>query len=292
VILFSKSTLHRFTRAIQPAELEAALLLLLAGVVIVNLVPNTVVDRWGIFNPQKFGFIVLTLATLEFCSYLLAKMIGDKRSSLAVGFLGGIVSSTAVLLSTSRKANQEPNNWRTYFCSALAAKLAAMAELLFIVGIVAPGLLLPIAPVVGIGILWGAVVLFVSVSKDKTPAPVIQMRSPLEWRGVLRLSLLLAVILALISVAKIWLGKTAIYALSFLTGLFELHGVSLAQSTMYAQNQISLQTAAQGVYLALAASVIAKLSLTWTVNRGAFSRALTAAFVPMLILMGLVAWVS
>ncbi len=113
LILFSKTWLHRFTNAIKPSELQAALLLLLAGVSIISLVPDSPIDRWAIFNPRKFGYIVLILATLEFSSYVLTKMIGQKTGTLVVGFLGGLVSSTAVLVSTARRAKIEPKSWRT-----------------------------------------------------------------------------------------------------------------------------------------------------------------------------------
>ena len=112
LILFSKTSLHRFTNAIKPSELQAALLLLLAGVSIINLVPDAAIDPWGIFNPRTFGYLVLTLATLEFSSYVLTKMIGQKAGTLVVGFFGGLVSSTAVLISSAQRAKLEPKSWR------------------------------------------------------------------------------------------------------------------------------------------------------------------------------------
>lgn len=282
LILFSKTTLHRFSRALQPAELEAALLLLLGGVVVVNLVPDKAIDPWSLFNPRKFGLLILTLATLEFSSYALVKLIGERRGSLLVGFLGGLVSSTAVTVSAARQAKATPGSWRTALASTLAAKLAALSELLLIVGLVSPSLLLGVLPAVLAGLCVGAlaVALIARGRHGGEPAP-LKLRSPLDWKGVLRLSLILAAILGAISATRAWLGDQGTRALSFLTGLFELHGVSLANATLFAQEALEHEVARDGILLAVLASLVAKVALAWSLERGPYARGLTLAFVPL-----------
>ncbi|MEQ1878433.1 MAG: MgtC/SapB family protein, partial [Bdellovibrionia bacterium] len=228
VILFSKKTLHQFTHAIKPTELEAALLILLAGVVVIDLAPNQIVDPWGIFNPRKFGYLILTLAVLEFLSYVLVKALGEKKGAFIVGICGGFVSSTAVLLSMARQANKQPEHWRILASSAVAAKFGALIELALIVGLVSPSLLKLLAWPVTITILSCLLGLVLLARKRSDRKPSINLRSPLDWRGVLRLSITLGAILAIISMAERWLGSQATFVISFLTGLFELHGVSLA----------------------------------------------------------------
>lgn len=293
LILFSKRSLHRFTHAIKSSELEAALLLLLGGVAVTNLAPDAVIDHWGIFNPRKFGYLVLTLATLEFSSYVMVKMVGQKKGSLLVGFLGGLVSSTAVLLSSARRAKESPAAWRTLLGSTLAAKFAAIVELLLIVGVIAPPLLVVSAAPVGAGLVACVGALVLVVRKDgQAGGAGLTLKSPLDWRGVLRLSILLAAILASISLAKLWLGDEATLALSFLTGLFELHGISLANATMYQQGHLGLGSAGLNITLALAASLVAKIVIAWIIVGGRFARWLTAVFCFMVLAIGAAAWFS
>jgi uncharacterized membrane protein (DUF4010 family) len=292
MILFSKNTLHRLSHAIEPSELETALLLLLGGVVVINLVPDVVIDPWGIFNPKKFGYLILTLATVEFSSYVLTKIIGEKKGFLVVGFLGGLVSSTAVLLSSCRQANKTPLNWRTLVCSSLAAKLAALVELLLIVGLISPGLLLRVVLAVGAGLLFGGLALIIIAWKNEKRGFNLTLKSPLDWRGVWRLSFIFGAILALISLAKLWLGEEATFVVSFLTGLVELHGVSLASATMYSQGQLSVEVASLSILLAVIASLVAKIAISWVVSQTVFARAMTAVLLPMIIVIGLVAWLT
>ena len=57
--------------------------------------------------------------------------------------------------------------------------------------------------------------------------------------GIFRFSIALGAILALVSLAELRLGKEATFTISFLTGLFELHGISLANATLFSQGQLT-----------------------------------------------------
>jgi uncharacterized membrane protein (DUF4010 family) len=292
ILLFSKRSLHRFTNAVRPAELQAALLLLLGGVMVVELAPNKLVDPWGIFNPRKFGYLILTLAVIEFSSYLLAKIVGEKKGAFVSGFLGGLVSSTAVLLSSARRSAKNPENWHTLLSSAIAATLASLLELLLIVGLISHELFLRIAPPIGAGATIGGLSLFFLISRKIEHDQEQSLKSPLDWKGILRLSVLLGAILASISVAQLWLGDQATLAVSFLTGLFELHGVSLANATLFSQGQLSVESAGLSIIIAAIGSLMAKISISWAVNRGGFARGLSLILIPMAGFIALTAWLT
>lgn len=285
LILFSKASLHRFTNSIKSAEFQSALLLLLAGVSIINLVPDMAVDPWGIFNPKKFGYLILTLACLEFSSYVLTKTIGEKMGSLLVGFLGGLVSSTGVLFSSARRAKLEPKSWRSSLCATLAAKLAAIIELLLIVLFVSPVLFMRLILVVGGVLVFGfASLVFIAFKKGAENSEIV-LKSPLDWIGVFRLSFALGGILALVSVAELWLGNQATLTISFLTGLFELHGVSLANATLHSHGKLSGDIAILSILLGLGASLLAKIAISWFISPGIFARYLSLIFFPMILII-------
>lgn len=292
LILFSKPTLHSFTHKIKRNELEAALVLLLTAVVIINLVPDKVIDPWGIFNPKTFCYLVLTLGVLEFGSYVLVKLIGGQKGFLIVGFLGGLVSSTAVLLSSARQAQQSPEQIRNLVCSSLAAKLAAFSQLLLIVGLVSPEILLSVAWPAAAGIVSGAIFLFIISRKAEYKTSSLTLSSPLDWKGVLRLSILLAFILALTTLTKNILGEQATLAVSFLTALFELHGVSLANATMYKQGVLTQAGATGSIILAMIASLVAKVGISWIIEGQGFAKRISYIFIPMIFIIGSIGWLS
>jgi uncharacterized membrane protein (DUF4010 family) len=292
LILFAKKSLHRFSHAITRSELEAALLLLLAAVVIINLVPDTVIDPLGVFNPRKFGYLVLTLALLEFSSYVLTKVIDEKKGSLIIGFLGGLVSSTAVFFSSAKRASQVPSSWRFALCTTIAAKLASLIELLLIIGLISGPLLQQLLLPIAAGLVVGSIALAIFSRTPQQSDSELKLRSPLDWIGVFRLSVLLALILGAAALAKQWLGESATLVLSFLTGMVELQGISLANATMFTQGSLSIETARISVVLAVISSLSAKIFLSWIIGRGTFSRALTGVFTTMVLAVGSVAWLT
>ena len=106
------------------------------------------------------------------------------------------------------------------------------------------------------------------------------------------ISLVFTLILGAISMAELLLGDRATFVVSFLTGLFELHGVSYANATMHSQQQLSFNAATFSILVAVNASFFAKLSAAWIIHRGAFSRWMGAIFIPMGVVIVLVAWLS
>lgn len=292
IILFSKVTLHRFTHAIKPIELKTAIIILLFTAVVIDLAPNAVIDPWGFFNPRKFGYLILTLACLEFLSYISFKVIGEKKSSLVVGLLGGIVSSTVVLISSAHQVRKDETTWQNMAYTTIAAQIASLAELLLIIYLISPTLLIQIASITLPIIIIGAVALFFMNRKIAIQNADVELKSPLDWKGVFRLSVIFTFLLALTSIAQHLLGKEATLALSFLTGLFELQGISLANATLFSQKQVSIEAAFQCIAVAIIASLISKIIMSWFFGRNKFAVCLTVVFVPMIcVVAGLSFWV-
>ncbi len=281
LVLFSKRSLHQFTAALKPSELQAAILILLLAVTVLNFLGTEPIDPWKIFVPRKFGMIVLVLALLEFGSYVLIKILGERKGSLIVGFLGGLVSSTAVLLSTSKQSKLPHQNSRGLAATAVAAKLASFLELLLITAFISEELLARLLLPVGASLVTGAIGLFLLNFHSQPTAAGIHLRSPLDLRGVLRLSVLLAAILAVVAVVEDWAGNQATRLISFITGLFELQGISLATATLVVQGHLPLEDARASILLAVAASLIAKIGISWAVTRSPYARRVTIVFLMM-----------
>ncbi len=292
IILFSKTTLHNFTHSIKSNELKAAIMILLIAAVVIDLTPDVAIDPWGFFNPRKYGYLVLILATLEFLSYILYKLIGEKKSSLAVGFLGGIVSSTVVLISSAQQAKKKDAPWHSLAITSIAAQISSMIELLLIVSLVSPALFVQVAYCVLPLILFGVISVLLLNRNRIEHLSKIELRSPLDWKGVFRLSVIFTFVLALISVTEHWLGKKATLALSFITGLFELQGISIANATLFVQNQVSLHTSTQYIAVAIAASLCSKIAISIFFGRNKFSFFIFIALAPMIgILLFISNWI-
>jgi uncharacterized membrane protein (DUF4010 family) len=129
-------------------------------------------------------------------------------------------------------------------------------------------------------------------AKQDGETSVLKLKSPLDCRGVFSLSIFLAVILAAVSMAKLFFGNYGSLALSFVTGLFELQGISLANATMFTQGGLTIEIASIGIILAVLASLFIKVFFSWVITRNNYTRVLSAIFLAMSIAIVLVTWLS
>jgi uncharacterized membrane protein (DUF4010 family) len=282
LVLFSKKSLHEFTRRVRVEELQATLVIMLLGVGVVSLLPDRTIDPWAIFNPKKYGILVLILAVFEFGGYLAAKIFGQRKGFWLLGFLGGLASSTAMTLYCARSAKQK-GNWPLYAGAALSAQLASLMQLLAIVYFVSHELVINVmAPIISASAVATLALLW-CVRKSIQSEEQLEIKSPLDIKNVLRLSVLLGGIIFLFGFAKYFINENGIQLMAFLTGLFELHAISLGIATMFTQHAINLQVATQSVLFAVFASFSAKTTMSWIITRSKFAAFLTATFILMAV---------
>ena len=74
-----------------------------------------------IFNPYTIWMMVILVAGISFLGYFLVKIIGSRKGYGVLGFVGGLVSSTAVTLSMAAESNK---NKRLVFPFVLATVIA------------------------------------------------------------------------------------------------------------------------------------------------------------------------
>jgi uncharacterized membrane protein (DUF4010 family) len=297
LVLFAKKPLHHFTHKIRSNELEAAILLILLGVGVVDILVDQPADSWGLINPKKFGTIVLALATLEFVSYLAVRFLGPRKSTLVIGGLGGFVSSTAVLMTNAKDAATHPDEWRKHLIITWVAQIAALCEMLVIVAWISPELALAVLPAIGSGVAISIVIYgLLNWRQQETMHSLDKMKSPLNLKGVLRLAVLLALILGAVGAAQKLIGPAATQTLAFLAGLFDLHGITLATSTMVSQHQLSLEVARDSIVIAALASFFSKTVLAWMLSgwqhRSRFALTFSVLTVALAAIVAAVNWLS
>lgn len=267
LVLISKSPLHAWTKDLKIAEVQAAILLLLLAITVWNLLPDRTVDPWELFNPKKFGYIVLILGGLEFTSYVLVKIWGPRFGHLATGFLGGFVSSTAVTLSLARSSKKRSSPADVGV--ALAALTASLLELVLLVAFISWSLMVDLLPSFVTAIVIGSLLVWKWRKKDHSHQ--VELRSPLDLKGVIRLSVFFMAVLMVVALAKEHLGSAGILTASLITGTMELHGLTMATATMHKYGRINTDLAHTSLIGAAIASFITKAAIARFVGSSAFA---------------------
>lgn len=271
--LLERQRLHQFARIkITSQEIEAITLMVILIMGVLPLLPNHTVDHWHIFNPQKFGILFVMVALIQFIGYFCIRLFGDRLGRALLGFIGGLMSSTAVFVNLKELIAQNHGNERATLASGILA-IMAMLTLASIIIFTASqtffaAMILPISAMLIIGGIFSSFLVLTSkpVLNDKSP-----LSRPLNFRSIIRLSLFLGVSIVLIGTANRFYGAHGILFVSFFGGLFEVHGIILSTALLFSAKQLNLHLASLSVMTALLASYISKLFLLWTLTPKKFA---------------------
>jgi uncharacterized membrane protein (DUF4010 family) len=262
-LLASRGWLHEIVRhKLQKADVQTMTVLLVAIFGIGPFLPDQPIDAWGILNPRRLLILFAIVGLVQFMGYAASRIWGSRVGYAVSGFMGGLVSSTAVFLSLKETIARDPEAWRGILAGAMTAVAATLIELLFIVSITSPGLLIslwfPVMAMVATASVMG-LLLTRGASPSVGSSPDTQQ--PPHFWSVIKLGGLLAILVAAVNLAHRYLADAGLWVLAFASGLFELHGVTLAIAIDQSKSTIENDVAAIAVLAAIAASFVSKIAI-------------------------------
>jgi uncharacterized membrane protein (DUF4010 family) len=285
LVLVERKRLHVLAKKrFKPHEIETTIILIIFALGILPILPNKTIDPWGLFNPRNFGILIVTIAAIQFAGYVSIRLFGERFGMAIMGFMGGLISSTAVFANLAQTLYSHPKCTLAIIASAILANLAMLIEVVTIIFVASPALFFviikPIFVMAIVSLFF--VVCLLSYQKIKKHA-ASSVADPLNLSALFQTSILIAVTLILISIAKHFVGTDGVLVISFLNGLFEMHGISLATALLYLDHHLTSHTASLVIYTALLASFISKFFLLWSLTPARF------ALQTSLFLLGIIA---
>lgn len=275
--LYFRGRLHWFAKdVIKSSEIASALLLAGFVFVVIPFLPREAVDPWQLINPRRFAQVVAMIALVQFGGYVAQRVAGARVGLLVTGFLGGLASSTAVFLNLSRTAKEHPDQQRALVGAAMLATASPLVLFAGIVAVTSP-LLVPLAgtPVLVAAVCAGVLGLAVDRKRTQRLVRCGDQANPLDVKGVLKLGVLIFGLLLVSALAQRYFGGSGIGIVSLLGGFFELHGVTFAAATMHAGERISDSDAARALLLAVCASILSKVAISWVLAPVSFAATVT-----------------
>lgn len=285
LILVERKRLHTLARnKFKPHEIETTIILVIFALGILPLLPNRSIDAWNLFNPRNFGILIITIAAIQFAGYVSIRLFGERFGMAITGFLGGLVSSTAVFANLPHALRTYPKYTFAVAASAIFSILAMLVEVIVIVFVASPALFFTIMyPILVMFIVSIIFSIFLLYSKTEMKHVMPSVSNPINLVSILRSSLFIGVTLILIAVAKRFIGNEGVLLISFLGGLFEIHGITLATALLYLNHQITTNNTIAILYTALLAGFVSKFFLLWSLTP--FRFALQTSFLLLCILL-------
>ena len=273
-VLSLRQELRDLTQALTREDLFAMVQFAVISLVVLPLVPDEQLGPWGVWNPRAIWWQVVLISGISFVGYAATKVIGTKRGIALSGLVGGLASSTAVTLSFSEHSKKNSALSLMLAAGVLASSTIMVPRMIILLGIVQPELIpLVITPL--LALLVTTVIGWGLIYRASTSAAVesAKINNPFEIRSALQFALIFAAILLVTRAAKEFLGDSGVYAASFIAGLTQINGITLALGDQV-DNGLNLAVAAKGLALAAASNTLFKVALALSLGSKQFGQAL------------------
>ena len=265
VLLFLKKPLRKFSQELlTEKELEDALILFAAALVVLPLLPQEAIDPWGGLKPFAVWKVVVIIMCTGMLGHLAIRLTGLKWGLPITGFLSGFISSTAVIMDLGQKSKKDPAITAIACASALLSTLASLMLFALVLGASSFDLLKSVAlPLMmgGLSLLAMSVLLF-----KRHPSTNELTLTATQDAFQLKHVFIIAFSISSISLVSSWIGsvfgQTGTLISAVIIGFAEIHAAAFSISQLERQSPELAQLARWGVIGILTASVISKSVLS------------------------------
>jgi uncharacterized membrane protein (DUF4010 family) len=273
-LLYFKTQLHGITRALTHTDLISILQFAALSFVILPILPDVDYGPYETLNPHQSWWMVVLISGMSLAGYAALRIAGSQHGAPVIGFFGGLVSSTATTMVFARHARADADFVRTATVVILLANLMVMLRLVLVAAALAPQLVLPLAAVLGAGLVLGlAVALFSWRRLGATgDLPLPEVGNPTELKTALSFGLLYAMVLFLAAWLQDAAGSKGLYLVSLASGLTDVDAISLSSLRLYNLEKLTGEQVVASIALATLSNLVFKAGLVVTIGGSALAR--------------------
>ena len=288
VLLAARAPLQRFsTRVLSAQELNDALLLAAAALVLLPLTPSQPLAWLGGINLRAVWQLVVLLMTVQALGHVALRLFGTRLGLPLSGLVAGFVSSTATIATMGARAARHPELRTACVAGAWFSTVATALQVMLIAGLLYPAGLRIIAPAMGGALLMALLLGLLAYRRSLVPAD----DAPTPGRAFsLRQSILLALLFTGIAAVVSWLqqglGTLATLAATALAGFADAHSSSAAVIGLASRGEIDEPTLLTAVLLAFSSNNVSKVVAAYVAGGARYGSRVSAG----LGLVALAAW--
>ncbi|MBI5760941.1 MAG: MgtC/SapB family protein [Planctomycetales bacterium] len=288
-ILAFKQPLHGLVEKLGTEDIYAGLKLLIATFIVLPILPDRAIDPWDAINPYKLWWLVILISSLSLVGYVTVRWLGTERGTAITGMTGGLVSSTAVSLTFSRRSRDEasvPGIDNALACGILLAWSVMFVRIVAEVAVVfAPlltKLLIPFAAM-AFSTLLLAILFFRNTRqphrKEAEPTEQLVLNNPFSLSAAIRFALFFAGVMFVVQLVKTNFPGEGLYVVAGLAGLTDVDAITLSMAD-HARTSGDHATAVTAIAIAALTNTLVKCVLIAVLgSRGIRLRTLAATAV-------------
>jgi uncharacterized membrane protein (DUF4010 family) len=275
--LMEKERVHHLVQRIGARELRSTLQFAVMSLVILPLLPTDSYGPLGGVQPRSLWILVLLFTGLNFAGYLARRALGPERGYGAAGMIGGIISSTAVTLSFSRRSRAEPALSAPLAFGIVGACTVLLLRLVAVTAVLDSDVSAALVPYLVPPLVVGAIYVGFAMTRRRDQAAVTpadkeddDTQNPLRLGFAIKMAIAFQVALwAVAFVRAIW-GNSELLASAALLGLTDMDALTITMTRLGASGEAQL--AALAIAVGVVSNTVLKLGVTLTFGSPALRR--------------------
>ena len=266
ILLHVKKPLQHLTRErMSEDELNDALILAAAAVVLWPLMPQQPLDPWGVLDLNMIWRLVVLVMAVGMLGHIAQRVAGIRLGMPIAGFFSGFVSSTLAVASLGSQVKEAPALTAAASAGALLANLASLILMSAVLATIAPALLHSMIFVLlasGVALVLAALLCWLNDKHHQTLAESVPTRA-FKLTQALSVALVIAGVVMLTAWLREHFGETGALITAGLAALVELHAAAASLAQLNALGALELSAAQRGVLIVMATASIAKSVLAF-----------------------------
>lgn len=266
-LLSLKTELHKLSNKLTQNEILSVAKFGLMSAIVLPVLPSepTLPEPFDVLILQDIWLMVVLVTAISMVGYFLKKLLGSSKAIVLTGFLGGLISSTAVTLTFSASSKDKPKLAKTFAIAILVAWITMFLRVVVEVMVVNPTLVEKLwIPMFAAACAGGFYCWYLKKSNKSTEVikEDISTESPFSIKKSLVFGGLYAAVLVVAKVAQIHFGDDGIYISAVAAGFTDVDAITLSMAKMsQVGGSVETDVAITAITLAAVSNTLVKASI-------------------------------
>ena len=292
-LLYFKPELRGMSQRLTRSDLVAVLQFSVLTFIVLPILPDQSYGPYDAFNPHQAWLMVVLISGISLAGYTALHVVGTRYGAPLLGFLGGLVSSTATTLLYAKNSKSNPAMSQLAAAIIVIASMVVLLRLLVLSAVVSYDALPSLLPVLVSGFVFGLAVALYNWRKtiNATRLNIPETANPAELRTALGFGLLYVIVLLGAAWMQDLAGSRGLYAVALVSGLTDVDAITLSSLRLFNLGQLNEHQAVTSITLAFMANLAFKFGMVIFIGGKNLAKYVATGFgaIALGMLIGLVA---
>ena len=270
VLLSFKVKLHEFSKMLTQEEIVSLAKFGLMTAIVLPILPNepTLPAPFDVLILRNIWLMVVLVTAMGMVGYFLKKLIANRKAIVLTGFIGGLVSSTAVTLSFSSLSKGHSTLSKAYAVAIIVSWITMFLRIVAEVAVVNTNLVKDMwIPMTAAAITGGLYCWFLynKDGKHEAISDNVEVEKPFSLKKSLIFGGLYAAVIVIANIAQINFGDKGIYLSAIAAGFTDVDAITLSMAEMSrVSGSVDPDVAIRAISLAAVSNTLVKASIVFT----------------------------